>query len=177
MNRKLEAGPGLLLLGAVLLFVSLFLNWYDDVINAWEAFEIVDLLLAVLALAVVAAAAGFFRPDIDAVDRRFLPALTVAALVIVVSQLLDSPPAVPGDTVEIGAWLAFAAVITMAAGALLTFGHVSFHVRVDKRDAVPDRTEQTRPIGSPGARAARTGDTEVAAESVRERITEDKTKT
>lgn len=188
MNRKLEAGPALLLVGAVLLFISLFLDWYDDVLNAWEAFEFADLLLAALALAVATAAAGFFRRDIDVVDRRWVPALAVTALVVVVSQLLDAPPAVPGDTVEIGAWLAFAAVILIAVGALLTFGRVSFELRVDGRDDVAaparaetaapagrrDHTEATRPIATPPAAGTRAGDTQVDVDPASRRAATEK---
>ena len=37
MTRRLEAGPLLVTLGALLLLVSLFLNWYTGDITAWEA--------------------------------------------------------------------------------------------------------------------------------------------
>jgi hypothetical protein len=35
MTRRLEAGPVLVTLGALLLLVSLFLNWYTGEITAW----------------------------------------------------------------------------------------------------------------------------------------------
>ena len=52
MTRRLEAGPLLVTLGALLLLVSLFLNWFTGEVTAWEAFEVWDLVLFVLALGV-----------------------------------------------------------------------------------------------------------------------------
>ena len=46
MTRRLEAGPLLVTLGALLLLVSLFLNWYTGEITAWQGFEVWDLLSA-----------------------------------------------------------------------------------------------------------------------------------
>ena len=49
MTRRIEAGPVLVGLGALVLLVSLFLDWYEPDVTAWEAFEVLDLLLAALA--------------------------------------------------------------------------------------------------------------------------------
>ena len=73
MTRRLEAGPLLVTLGAVLLLVSLFLSWFTGEVTAWEAFEVWDLVLFVLALASIAAGLGLTTQDVDLVDRRFLP--------------------------------------------------------------------------------------------------------
>ena len=48
MARRLELGPLVVALGALLLLVSLFLNWYEPNITAWDAFEVWDLVLAAL---------------------------------------------------------------------------------------------------------------------------------
>ena len=48
MTRRFEVGPLLVALGAAILLVSLFLEWYGT-LTAWEAFEVVEVLLAVLA--------------------------------------------------------------------------------------------------------------------------------
>src|SRR5829696_2294230 len=73
MPRRLEAGPLLVTLGALLLLVSLFLDWFSGEVTAWEAFEAWDLVLFVLALGSIAAALGLTTQDVDLVDRRFLP--------------------------------------------------------------------------------------------------------
>ena len=49
MTRRIEAGPVLVGLGAVVLLISLFLDWYQPGVTAWDAFEVLDLLLAALA--------------------------------------------------------------------------------------------------------------------------------
>ena len=50
MTRRLEAGPLLVTLGALLLLVSLFLDWFAGGATAWQAFEVWDLVLFVLAV-------------------------------------------------------------------------------------------------------------------------------
>ena len=79
MTRRLEAGPLLVTLGAVLLLVSLFLPWFTGEITAWQAFEVWDLVLFVVALGSIAAGLGLTTQDVNLVDRRFLP-LAVAAV-------------------------------------------------------------------------------------------------
>jgi hypothetical protein len=134
MTRRLEAGPLLLTLGAVLLLVSLFLAWFTGEIAAWEAFEVWDLVLFVLALGSIAAGLGLMTQDADLVDRRFLPAAVAAVAVIVASQIIDPPPAAAGQDPDVGAWLAVGAALVMCVGALLTFGRVHLALTVEGRD-------------------------------------------
>jgi hypothetical protein len=134
MQRRIEVGPVLVALGALLLLVSLFLDWYDPGLTAWTAFEIVDLGLAVLGIAAAAGAIGLLVPSATLVERRWLPPLVIAAIVLAVFALLDPPPAAANAAPETGAWLALASAVVMGAGALLTFGRVSFAVTVEGRD-------------------------------------------
>jgi peptidoglycan/LPS O-acetylase OafA/YrhL len=134
MTRRLEAGPLLVTLGALLLLVSLFLSWFEVEITAWEAFEAWDLVLFVLALGAIAAGLGLTTQDVELIDRRLLPAGVVAVAVIVASQIIDPPPAAAEQDPETGAWLALAAALVMCAGALLTFGRVHFAVTVEERE-------------------------------------------
>jgi hypothetical protein len=133
MTRRFEVGPLLVALGAGLLLVSLFLEWYGT-LTAWEAFEVVEVLLAVLAVAALTVAAGLVLPDVGYLERRWLPPLVAGAMILVVSQVIDPPPAASGEELEAGAWLAFGAVFLMCAGALLTFGRISFALSVEDRD-------------------------------------------
>lgn len=135
MTRRLEAGPLLVTLGALLLLVSLFLDWFTPGLTAWEAFEVWDLVLFVLALGAIAAGAGVTTQDVDVVDRRLIPAAAVAATVIVAAQILDPPPAASGQDPETGAWLALGSALLMCAGAVLTFGRVRMAVIVEGRDS------------------------------------------
>jgi hypothetical protein len=152
MTRRIEAGPVLVGLGALLLLVSVFLDWYEPNVTAWQAFEVLDLLMVVLGLAALAAVVGTIRPDAALIDRRQLPLIVAALAVIVASQILDPPPTVEGDP-QIGAWMALGAVLGMAVGAVLTIGRVSFALTVEGRDtrrhvsAVDARTDQTTTEG------------------------------
>jgi hypothetical protein len=146
MARRLEAGPLLVTLGALLLLVSVFVPWYAGEITAWEAFEVWDLVLFVLALASVAAGLGITTQDVDLVDRRFLPAAVAAVAAIVASQIIDPPPAAAGQDPDTGAWLALGAALVMCLGALLTFGRVHLALTVEGRD-------QRRHVSAVDARA------------------------
>jgi len=134
MTRRLEAGPLLVTLGALLLLVSLFLSWFSGEITAWEGFEVWDLVLFVLALGAIAAGMGLTTQELDTIDRRFLPAAVIAVAVIVASQILDPPPAAAGQDPDTGAWLALGAAFLMCAGALLTFSRVHVALTVEGRE-------------------------------------------
>jgi hypothetical protein len=134
MTRRLEAGPLLVTLGALLLLVSLFLNWFTGDIAAWEAFEVWDVVLFVLALGSIAAGLGLTTQDVDVVDRRFLPAAVGTVAVIVASQIIDPPPAATGQDPDTGAWLALGSALLMCAGAVLTFGRVHLALTVEGRE-------------------------------------------
>jgi hypothetical protein len=161
MTRRFEVGPVLVALGAIVLLVSLFLDWYGP-INAWGAFELVDVLLAALAVAALLAAVAFFAPDVGHVDRRWLPAIVVAVAVLVAAEIIDPPPVVGDETPEIGAWLAFGSALVLLAGAVLSMGRVSFAVSVEGREtrervAVVDHrqdTTETAAVASPPPGAA-----------------------
>jgi hypothetical protein len=63
MTRRFEVGPILVALGAALLLVSLFQDWYGP-LSAWEAFEVVEVLLTGLAVAALIVAVGQLMPDL-----------------------------------------------------------------------------------------------------------------
>ena len=70
MTRRIEAGPVLVGLGALVMLVSVFLDWYEPNITAWQAFEVLDLLLAALSLAALVAVVGTVRPDAVIIERQ-----------------------------------------------------------------------------------------------------------
>ncbi|HEV7805529.1 MAG TPA: hypothetical protein VGO80_06915 [Solirubrobacteraceae bacterium] len=130
--RSLDAGLLLIGLGAIVLFISLFLEWYQPNAEAWDVFEVWDLVLAALAIAALAAVAGGlgFAP---ARPASWLIGASVASLVIVVYALIDPPPVADaigqqgggfGDP-GTGLWLALAATILMTAGMLVSVARVS----------------------------------------------------
>lgn len=134
MTRRVEAGPVLVTLGALLLLASLFLDWYEPGISAWEAFEVWDVVLLVLAAVCVVAGIGLAVPDLDVVDRRWLPWAAGAVTLIAVSQILDPPPAAAGQDPELGGILALVAALVMIAGGLLTFSRVGVALTMEPRD-------------------------------------------
>src|SRR3712207_91155 len=152
MTRRFQIGPILMGIGALVLLVSLFLDWYGG-LNAWSAFEVVDVLLAILALLALVAAAGLIAPEFAYVDRRWLPALVFAVVVLVAAEILSPPPAVGDADPETGAWIAFGAAVLMFVGALLSLGRVSFSVEVEGRDvrhrvAAVDHRQPTTETGA-----------------------------
>jgi hypothetical protein len=158
MTRRFQIGPMLVALGALVLLVSLFLDWYGP-LAAWDAFELVDVLLAALALAALVVAVGQMAPEVVDVDRRWLPAIAVAAAVLVAAQL-DPPPAAAELSAGTGAWVAFGAALVMVVGSVLSFGRVSVAVSVDdsdRRERVPvvdhrqDTTDTAPVTPAPGS--------------------------
>jgi len=142
LRQKIDVGGGLVAAGAGLLLVSLFLDWYSPGANAWSAFELVDLVLAGLA---IAALAGAVRPP-GGEPARWAGLASAAALVLVSSQLIDPPPGAEEDARQVGAWLALAASLAMAAGGALAAASISVIVDFggrDRRRRVPavDRRE------------------------------------
>ena len=158
MTRRFDIGPVVLGLGAILVLVALFLEWYGQ-LTAWDIFELADVLLAALAVAGLAAAVGLLTPDADYLDRRAIPWVVGAVFVLVLAELLNPPPTAGGQELAIGAWLAFAGAIVMAIGAILSLGRVSFAVAVEGRDrrqrvAAVDHRPPTTETGAPVARSS-----------------------
>jgi hypothetical protein len=152
MIRRFEIGPMVVAVGALLLLVSLFLDWYGP-LSAWDAFEVVDLLLAALAVAALVGGLGTLAPDLAYVERRWLPALVLAIAVLVAASIIDPPPAAADLTAATGAWIAFASAVAMVIGAVLSLGRVSFSVSVEARDlrqrvAAVDERQQTTDSGA-----------------------------
>ena len=145
-------------LGAALLFASLFVDWYgfgnggphEGGFSAWTAFELVDVLLALLAVAAIAAA---LEPMVR--GGSHLPAGTASAagpvaLLLVVVSIVNVPPAAQGldSDLEVGAWLALAGAAIMCAGALLAFNRISLVVTPRERSGetrVHESETQTLP--------------------------------
>jgi hypothetical protein len=133
LTRRFDIGPILLALGAALMLVSLFLDWYGP-LTAWNAFELADVLLAALAAAALVGALGMLAPELEYLERRVVPWIAGGAFVLVAAELLDPPPGAGGETLGTGAWLALAAAVAMVVGTVLSLGRVSLAVAVEGRD-------------------------------------------
>jgi hypothetical protein len=128
VRERFDAGTGLLAIGAVLLLVSLFIDWYRPGGDAWAVFEAIDLVLAGAAVSALLAMAP--RLGNGGLGRA-VPIISAAAFVVVAVQLLDPPPVVSDSDLQTGAWLALAATAVMAVGSLL--GAASISITVDVR--------------------------------------------
>lgn len=134
--RNRLAGLLLLGVGAILLIVSLFLDWFEPGLSAWTVFEVWDIVLTALALVALTAAAGAFnvgraRPD------SWLLAPAVVAAVVVVASLLNHPPAAQGPDQDpaVGIWLALAGALLMLIGAAVSIARISLAIGLPEQEA------------------------------------------
>ena len=136
----IPVGPVVAAIGAILLIVSLFLDWYEgppgDGISGYTVFEFLDLLLTGLAVVMfvsLADAIGLIRSGM----RSGVPLVVAAlALVIVLTQVVNDPPAVAardGNDQDIGIWLALAGAALMVAGAVLATARIAIAVEPRER--------------------------------------------
>jgi hypothetical protein len=150
-EHKIPVGPLVAVIGAVILIVSVFLDWYESV-TGWTVFEIADLVLVGLSLWTIYVLAG----GLGLGDATFNPTAALIAavvtLVIVLTQITNDPPAVAGRGAdkELGIWLALAGAGLMVAGALLATTRISLAVEARPRGREPaardadTRTDATR---------------------------------
>ncbi len=144
--RRIDFAPFLAALGGPLLLVSLFLHWYQPGLSAWKVFEVWDLVLAALALGGMWVAIS--QLVWQAPPRAgALPLIGGAALVIVVSQLVNHPPAAQGASLQSGAWLGLGGSALMAAAGALSSANVSLSLSLSSggRERQPD-AEPTTPL-------------------------------
>jgi hypothetical protein len=132
--RKIDAGEVLAAIGGLLVFVALFLSWFEG-FAGWEAFEALDLVIAVLALVAVAAAVSSVTGT-SGVSARVLPWVGSMLVAIVAVQLIEPPPVFAGvdPDREIGAWLALGGAALVLLGGALRLAHISVTVSVGGRD-------------------------------------------
>lgn len=159
MPDRIDARPAVALVGGALLLISLFVTWYQapaippatgtvDVGNAWGMFESLDLALAAIGVAALYSAweqlTGRFRWDVD----WLLPA-SLAALIIVASQILDPPAAAGVDPkAATGAWLALGGAGALVVAGVLSMANISLAVELESRSAnAPTRRRAAQDSG------------------------------
>jgi hypothetical protein len=139
-RERLPVGPLVATIGAILLIVSLFLDWYDD-LSGFTVFEFLDLLLVLLALAMIVSLADGMGLVRTAVSPGVTLAAALLALLVVISQIINAPPVGYDRDQEIGIWLALGGSALMAVGGLLGYAQISLAVEARPRqrpDAPPD---------------------------------------
>jgi len=153
MRRRISIGPLIGLAGALLLLVSLFLNWWEEA-TAFTVFEVLDLVLAGLALTAImslAEALGARLPSGMALGAALALPLGLLALLIVLSQLVNDPPAIVGSDrgPDVGIWLALAGTLLIVGGSLLSVARVSLALDLERRERTAGA--EAPPAAGPGA--------------------------
>ena len=142
---RLHAGEWLALLAGIALLALMFIAWYgadvgggalgeslleaarragiDTSENAWEAFSVLDVLLAVtaaggIAIGLVAATRPAPAPLVAA--AVITTALGLITTLLLISRIVNQPGDNAEVTVEIGAWLGLLACAGVVAGAIRT---------------------------------------------------------
>jgi hypothetical protein len=134
-------GPVVAAIGAILLIVSLFLDWYEG-LTGFTVFEFLDLLLVGLALVTLVSLVDALGVLPTPLQPGVALAVAVLALVIVLSQLVNDPPAVAGPDGrdhDIGIWLALGGAALMLAGAVLATARIALSVEPRERRATAPR--------------------------------------
>jgi hypothetical protein len=138
-NARFPVGPLVASIGAGLLVVSLFLDWYEQ-ITGFTVFEFLDLLLVLLALATIASLVGGLGLVRSAPSPGVSLAVAIFTVLVVASQVVNDPPAVAGEAGpgrEVGIWLALAGSALMVVGAVLAYARISLAVEARRRPDEP----------------------------------------
>jgi hypothetical protein len=139
-QRQLALGPLVAAVGAVLLIVSLFLDWYEG-ITGFTVFEFIDLLLVLLAVATIASlagGAGLFEP---APPPAVSLGVALFTIFVVLTQIINDPPTVvlTERDQDIGIWLALSGSALMVAGAVLGYASISLAFEPRQRAGANER--------------------------------------
>lgn len=150
MPLRVNTGNALTAAAAAALLVAIFLDWFEPSLSGWTAFEIVDLLLAAIAIGALVATLGGFAgaPRAAAVAARWLPVASVVALVLVAEALINHPPAGVGRGLEVGAWIALAAALLLVGGVALSTTEIS--LVISRRESEPGAGDVAPPSSAPG---------------------------
>ena len=143
--RRLRVGEWIVGACGVLMLVALFAPWYGDPSSsAWEAFTILDVILALVALAALSVPLVTATHRVPAVPLA-IESLTVLfgllGLVLVVIRALNLPDDLHGR--EWGLWLGIVAVLGIVAGGLVA-------MRDERRSPAGRHTDPSGvPVSSP----------------------------
>jgi len=124
--RRLRDGEWVAGAGGLALLAAMFLHWYGTdlrivvfEVTAWQAFGVLDVVLALLALvplALVFTQATRGSPSIPVAFSVLSTIAGMLAALLILYRIVDQPG--PNDVVEVqaGAWLGLLAALVVAAG-------------------------------------------------------------
>jgi drug/metabolite transporter (DMT)-like permease len=116
--RRLRDGDWIAGAGGIALLASLFLGWYSGA-SAWQAFSVLDVVLALLALVplgLVATQATRESPSLPVAFSVLTTVTGALATLLVLYRILNQPGPNDAVDVEAGAWIGLAAAVAVAGG-------------------------------------------------------------
>ena len=155
---RLRQGEAIAAVGAVALLIVMFLDWYgaggsatfqgQDIeislgFNAWQAFSVTDLILALTALSGIGLAvitASHRSPALPVAASVITASLGALATLLVFYRILNQPGPNEFVEVKVGAFLGFVSVLAVAAGGCLSLRDEEWEdapVPTDVRPAPP----------------------------------------
>jgi hypothetical protein len=144
MVRRIDVGSSIAASGAALVLVSLFLDWFGGR-SGWTLLETLDLVLAVLAIAALAAVTNRFGVA-GLVPDRVLAPLGAAMVVIVAAALINNPPAAGDDSPDLGIWLGLGGATLVVLGSLLGTARLAVTISISgSKDAGIDDDTYSAP--------------------------------
>ena len=125
--RRVRPGEIVAGVAGLALLVVLFLDWYSVAgraagLSAWDAFTVVDVLLALLALlgiALLVSQVAGRGPALPVALEVITTTLALAATLLVLYRIANQPGANDGVGVAVGAWLGAACCVALFLGAWL----------------------------------------------------------
>lgn len=152
MNTGGNNAPLIAAGGGAVLFISLFMNWFGS-LSAWQLFDIVDLLLAVLALIAlgvgVMLATGNMAVNLPSSPASIVTTTGIVSLSIVAAFILEA------ESRDFGIFLALIATIAIVVGGMGLRGAgpgATTRSSGERRDPAPPPSSGGP--GGPGAPAA-----------------------
>jgi len=149
---RLRPGELIAAAGGIALLVVMFLDWYELEggggirsigLNAWQAFGLLDVILAIAALAGIGLAvvtAARRSPALPVAASVVTAAVGIAATLLVLYRILDQPGPNEFVAAELGAFLGFVSSLAIAAGGWASMRDEQWEappVPADERPAPP----------------------------------------
>jgi hypothetical protein len=143
--RRLRVGEWITGAGGLLLLIALFLDWYGAPSEtAWEAFSVLDVILAIVGLAALSVpivTATHRVPAVPLALESLVALLGLIALILVLVRVLNLPGDADGR--EIGLWLGLIATLAIFGGGMIG-------MRDERRSPQGRHTDLTGvPVSSP----------------------------
>ena len=146
---RLRDGEWIAGAGGVALLAAMLLHWYGlgglAEATAWQAFGVLDVVLALLALAPLALAFTQATRSSPSVPVAFSVVATLAgalAALLILIRIVDQPGPNEIVDVQLGAWLGFLAALVIAGGGWRS-------MRVEPIPGAPDPPVEDLPLPAP----------------------------